>query len=139
MLRTFDPFAEMNRLTDELARRFDSNGTRAVFRPAVDIHEGTEAIELRIDLPGVTRDQLHIHVEKNVLTISGERTFAREGDREGYHRIERAYGAFSRTFSLPDTVNTESIDAQLRDGVLTVRLPKRAEVQPRKIEVQVSN
>jgi HSP20 family protein len=126
----------MSRLSDELYRRFDGNGGRGGYRPLVDIFEDKESIQLRVDVPGVRKEDLHVNVERNLLTVSGERKLEQEERRDGYHRVERAYGTFSRSFSLPDTVDSENILAEMREGVLTLKLPKRNELKTRKIEIK---
>jgi len=106
------------------------------FLPAVDIRETSDALTLSAELPGLTREDVHITLENSVLTISGERKFEKDAKEENYHRIERAYGAFSRSFTLPATVDASRIAATYKDGVLTVRLPQREEAKPKQIEVQ---
>ena len=133
MLVRWTPFNEMSRLQQDLDQLFGvSNGERVVgFTPAVDVVEDTDKIELHADLPGVKQEQLEIQVEKDVLTLRGERTLPRKG--------ERLSGAFSRSFTLPKTVDVEKIAATLRDGVLTLTLPKRPEAQPRQIKVAINS
>lgn len=135
MLTRFDPFAEMTRLHADLARQLDAPRG---FTPAVDIFEDAEAIHVQAELPGMKSEDVTVDVENNVLTLRGQRTLSRSEDAEGYHRVERRYGAFARQFLLPRTVDAEKIEAELKDGVLTVRLPKRAEVKPRQISVKAS-
>ena len=140
MLGRWDPFVEMSRLQDELSRmgaQRDQRDKREIaFQPVVDIFEDEGHIFVKAELPGVKPDDVNISVENHVLTLSGERKFERETNRDGYHRIESTYGAFTRSFSLPQTVDTESIDASMDHGVLTLKLPKRAEAQPRRISVK---
>jgi HSP20 family protein len=125
MLVRWTPFAEMEKLFAA------TNGERIVgFTPAVDVVEGDSKFELHADLPGVKQEDLDIQIDKDVLTIRGERKLARKG--------ERVAGAFSRAFTLPKHVDVEKIAASLKDGVLTVTLPKRPEAQPRQIKVAVS-
>jgi HSP20 family protein len=131
MLIQWTPFREMARLHDDFERRFagvDSEKVRG-FTPAVDVVEDETRFELYADLPGVKQEALDIQVEKEVLTIRGERKLERRG--------ERVAGAFSRSFTLPKTVDAEKIVASLKDGVLTLTLPKRPEAQPRQIKVAV--
>lgn len=128
MLTRWDPFSEMSRLHDALARRPE-------FRPAVDIHETEEAFTLFVEVPGIKAEDVHVDVEKNILTIKGERTESTEVDEEGYRRVERFRGTFSRSFTLPQTVDDESIDAKLEDGVLKLVLPKRSAPGARRIAV----
>lgn len=104
--------------------------------PAVDIREGDEHLELVAELPGMKKEDVQITLENNVLTIAGERKFEAETKNEAYHRIERAYGNFSRSFTLPATVKTDKVDAKFADGVLTIQLPKMEESKPRKIAIR---
>ncbi len=131
MLTRWDPFAplsEMSRLQD-LARQAQS------FRPAVDIVEHAGAFEVRAEVPGMKAEDIHLDVEKNVLTLRGERQLEEVTDGSDYKRVERSYGTFTRSFTLPETVDDEGIEAKLTDGVLTVRLPKREAPSARRIEV----
>ncbi len=104
--------------------------------PPVDIRETDEALALHAEIPGLTKDDVNITLENNVLTISGERKFEKDAKKDNYHRIERAYGAFSRSFSLPANVRTDQVRASFKDGVLTVSLPKAEEAKPRRIEIK---
>lgn len=104
--------------------------------PAVDIKETEDALVLRAELPGLTKDDVKITLENQVLTLSGERKFEKEAKGESYHRIERSYGAFTRAFTLPTHVKTEKVDATFADGVLTVTLPKMEESKPRHIAIR---
>lgn len=104
--------------------------------PPVDIRETDEALTLHAEIPGLTKDDVNITLENNVLTISGERKFEKDAKKDNYHRIERAYGAFSRSFSLPANVRTDQVRASFKDGVLTVSLPKAEEAKPRRIEIK---
>src|SRR5205823_9148124 len=135
-------------LQDQLFRTFGSayRGNRgeeeqaisASWAPLVDVFEDADAITLKVEVPEVDAKDVDIQIEGNSLTLKGERKLENEEKRDGYHRIERTYGAFSRTFTLPNTVDVEHITAESRDGVLRVRLPKRAETKPRQIKVSVS-
>ena len=133
MLVRWTPFNEMARLQNQLDSFF--GGTQSEervngFTPAVDVVEDDVKFELYADLPGVAQADLDIQVEKEVLTIKGERKLARKG--------ERNVGAFSRSFTLPKHVDVEKIAASLKDGVLTLTLPKRPEAQPRQIKVAIN-
>lgn len=130
MLTRWDPFTEMNRLMEGRGL------SRELMRPAVDILEEKDAIVLKAELPGVKPEDVSVTVENNMLTVSGERRFEKEEKKENYHRIESSYGSFSRSFALPDTVDASSIDASLDNGILSLRIAKRAEAQPRKIQVK---
>lgn len=135
MLTRFDPFTEMSRFHSEVARQLEAPRG---FAPAVDIFEDADAIHVKAELPGIKTEDVKIDVENNVLTLRGERKLARDDERDNYHRVERWYGAFTRQFLLPRTVDADRIEADLKEGVLTVRLPKRAEVKPRQIAVKAS-
>lgn len=136
MLTRFDPFAEMSRLQDHLMRLNQSQtASDFAFRPTVDIFEDEASIQVKADLAGVKREDVHIEVENSVLTLRGERKLEHEEKKKGYHRVERAYGSFSRSFALPDTVDTDKIDAAFRDGVLNVTIPKRPAAQKKQIKV----
>ena len=94
------------------------------------------ALTLSAELPGISREDVQISIENSVLTISGERKFEKDTKEENYHRIERSYGAFSRSFTLPSNVKTDQVAASFKDGVLTIALPKADEAKPRKIEIK---
>ena len=136
MLTRFDPFAELNRLQDQMFRWNQTSPSRELgFRPTVDIFEDEAAIKVTAELAGVKPDDVKIEVENNVLTLRGERKLEHEERAEGYHRVERSYGQFSRSFALPDTVDSEKIDAAFKDGVLKLTLPKRPAAQKKEIKV----
>jgi|JI10StandDraft_1071094.scaffolds.fasta_scaffold2108528_1 HSP20 family protein len=136
--RFVDPFFELNRLQNDLARNADLPRS-AAWAPTVDITEGPEAITVHAELPGIAPDDVKIDLENNVLTLRGERRIEKKKDEGTAHRVERFYGSFSRQFLLPRTVDAEKIEADLKDGVLTVRLPKRTEVKPRQIAVNAKS
>jgi HSP20 family protein len=128
--RVFEPFfGRFNFLEDEL-----KSGTWA---PPVDVAEENEKIIVRVEVPGMNEQDLKVSFEDGVLTISGERQFERKEDRN-YHRIERTYGTFSRTFSLPRTVDQDSIAASYRDGILEITIPKREEAKPKQIQINAT-
>ena len=106
------------------------------FLPAVDIRETADALSLLAELPGLTKDDIQITLENNVLTLSGERKFEKDTKEENYHRMERAYGTFTRSFTLPANVQTDKVDADFKDGVLTISLPKSDQSKPRKIAIK---
>jgi HSP20 family protein len=106
--------------------------------PAVDIFETDAEIVVRAEVPGVARDQVHVEVDDGVLSLRGERKFEREVREENYHRVERVYGAFHRSFTLPDSVDPDKVRAGLKDGILEVRLGKREQAKPRQIQVKVN-
>lgn len=107
-----------------------------VWAPPVDIRESDEALTFTAELPGLTKDDVSITVENNVLTLAGERKFEKEAKGETFHRVERAYGGFSRSFTLPATVQTDQVEARFEHGVLTISLPKQEESKPRKITIK---
>jgi HSP20 family protein len=142
-----DPFRELFNLQDQLYRTFgDAYRGRgeqeapmtAAWSPLVDVFEDNDAIVLKVELPEVDPKDVDIQLEGNTLTLKGERKLENEEKRDGYHRIERTYGAFSRSFTLPNTVDVEHISAESKDGVLRVSLPKKAETKPRSIKVAVT-
>lgn len=125
--RLFEPFfGRFNYLDDSLA-----SGTWA---PAVDVAEDTEKIHVKVEVPGMDEKDLRINFEDGLLTISGERQFEQKDDRN-YHRIERSYGSFLRSFSLPRSVDGSSIVANYRNGVLEIEIPKKDEAKPRQIAI----
>lgn len=105
------------------------------WQPLVDIVETGQAYEVRAELPGIFREDVQLSVENNVLTLSGERKFEKDVNKENFHRIERAYGTFSRSFTLASRVDAERVGAKYENGLLTVSIPKAAEARPRKIEI----
>ena len=143
-----DPFRDLFQLQDQLFRTFDqSYGRRAEeaqqrdlsasWSPLVDVFEDHDGITLKVELPEVDAKDVDIQIEGNSLTLRGERKLEKADQRDGYHRIERTYGAFSRSFTLPTSVDVEHIAADSKDGVLRIVLPKKAETKPRQIKVQV--
>src|SRR5499433_2972061 len=130
----WDPFRDLNMLQDRMNRLFTEAGrgwrseepaATTTWSPAVDIYETEGEIVVKAELPGVDRKDITLHRENNVLTLKGERRFEKETKEENYHRIERAYGGFSRAFSIPATVDEEKIHADYREGVLKIVLPKK--------------
>jgi HSP20 family protein len=128
---------DMNRLFDSFFGRRDGGGTSATRRwiPAMDLVETEDNLVLRADLPGLDRDDIEIEVKDGVLTVSGERRAQHEDKREGYHRVERSFGRFSRSLELPKGVDPGSVSAAFDKGVLEVRMPKPAERKPTRIEI----
>jgi len=142
MLMKWDPWREMNRVQEELGRILDDRlslraGESLGWTPATDIYEDEEGLNLKFDLAGVDPKDVDIRFENGVLTIKGERKLEHEEKKENYHRVERSYGAFNRSFSLPPTVDAEKIRAESKSGVLSVHLPKKAEAKPKSIQVSV--
>jgi HSP20 family protein len=142
----WEPIREINAIQGEVNRLFDSffdapaRGERGPRRwvPAMDLVETEDAYVLRADLPGVHEEDLKIELDERTLTLSGERKSSVEVEREGYHRIERSYGAFSRSLTLPDGVDGDAIAASFDKGVLEVRVPKPVQRQPRRIAIETS-
>jgi len=141
----YDPFRdlrtlqeEVNRLfTGNVARAFDDEGiARGSWNPNVDIYENKDQIVLEAELPGMSREDFDLSVENNIITLRGERHFEKKDDTDNYHRVERAYGSFTRSFTLPNTVSGEGAVAEYRNGVLSVVLPKKEETKARRIEVK---
>ena len=143
MLTRYDPFRDLFRFSDELSRAYDDRlgsrtGESMGWTPACDIFEDGEALTLRFELAGVDPKDVDIRFENGVLTMRGERKLEKEEKKDAYHRIELQYGAFTRSFSLPSTVDAEHIRAESKNGVLTVTLPKKTEAKPRAISVKVN-
>jgi HSP20 family protein len=144
-LSRFEPFRGVNTLQELINRLFSEAFDRssdqaslASWAPAVDIYETEHELVVKADLPDVKPEDLDVRVENNILTIRGERKFEKKVHEENYLRVERAYGTFSRSFSLASTVNTEAIKADYKDGVLSLTIPKREEAKPKQIKVQIS-
>ncbi len=136
MLVRWDPFEEMNRLHDHF---FSGRGlAKQAFQVAVDIREEDDAFFVDVDVPGLSAEDVDVDVEKNVLTIRGERKVEKEESEGSYRRLERQYGGFSRSFTLPEMVDADSISAGMKDGVLALRLPKKEAPTPRRISVNAT-
>ena len=137
----FDPGREVDSLQSEVNRVFDAffgNGSGARVRrwvPAMDLVETEEELILRADLPGVSGDDVNIEVKDGTLTVSGERRAEHEDGSEGFYRVERAFGSFSRSLSLPRGVDPDGVTADFTDGVLEVRIPKPEERKPHRVEI----
>ncbi len=146
-VRWSDPFREFAQLQDRINRAFsdpygrgdDGLLTSGTWVPPVDIYQnGEHEVVLKAELPDMTREDIDITVDNGTLTIRGEKKFSSDVKEESFHRIERRYGTFSRSFSLPQTVDTAKVGAEYKNGVLTVRLPLREEAKPRQIKVDVA-
>jgi HSP20 family protein len=122
-----------------LRRCADESGVRGSWAPSVDILEKKDGIEVRADLPGFKAEDVDVTVENGVLTIRGERKFEEASEGETYHRVERSYGLFERTFTLPNSVDVNRIEARFKDGEMQVVLPKREESKPRSVKVKVES
>lgn len=140
----YDPFRELRSLQDEMNRLFMSTLPRTFdqeemasggWSPSVDIYESESEIVLEAELPGMNREDFEVTIENNVITLKGERHFEKKQEGDNYHRVERSYGSFTRSFSLPRTVSAEETTADFKNGILRVSLPKREEAKARKIEV----
>src|SRR5438128_10371328 len=131
------PESQMNRLFNDFFGRAFQEQNLTTWAPAVDIYEGEHELVVKADLPDVKPEDLDIRVENNILTIRGARKVEKKTDEKNYLRVERADGAFARSFSLANTVNTEAIKADYKDGVLTLNIPKREEAKPRQMKVNV--
>ena len=138
--RTLATFQDqMNRvLEDAFGRTQADDSTLTAWAPAVDIYETENELVLRADLPGLSEKEIDVRVENNMLTLHGERKFEKKVSEDNYLRVERAFGTFSRSFSLPNSVNTDAIKAEYHDGVLNVHMPKREESKPRQVKVAVT-
>ena len=128
---------QVNRLVNDVFERNTQESSLSTWAPAVDIYESEQELVVKADLPDIDPKELDIRVENNVLTIRGERKFEKKVNEENYLRVERTYGAFSRSFSLANTVNPENIRAEYQNGVLTLSIPKREEAKPKQIKVNV--
>jgi len=146
VLTRWDPYREFSTLQDRLNRLFnasfnsegrDESLTTSSFAPAVDVYEDEHDITLKIEVPGIDEKDIDVRIENNTLTVHGERKIEKEEKEENYRRIERQYGSFTRTFTLPSTVETESVSANYEKGVLKVQLAKKAEAKPKQIRVNV--
>ena len=143
MITRWDPLREMtsfqnrlNQLFSDYGRGTDELATQG-FVPPVDIYEDEHNIVLKVEVPGIEEKDLDVRVENNTLTVRGERKFEREEKEENFHRIERRYGSFARSFTLPNTVDAEKVAADYTNGVLEIRLAKKAEAKPKQIKVNV--
>jgi len=123
---------------DSVSRLLSETGVRP-WTPGVDIVETANDLVLKADVPGIEMKDIDIRLENGTLTIKGERKFEKDDKTSGYHRIERSYGSFARTFALPDTVDAERVEAAYKDGVLTITIPKKEMAKPRSIKVAVHN
>ncbi len=130
---------EMNRMFDNFFNSSDQGEDYALtaWSPAVDIAEHDDQYVVKMELPGVNKDEVKITLESNILTIRGEKKQEKETKKENYHRVERSYGSFQRSFTLPTTVKNDKIDAAFKDGILSISLPKAEEAKLKQIEVKV--
>ncbi|HLY16126.1 MAG TPA: Hsp20/alpha crystallin family protein [Bryobacteraceae bacterium] len=133
----YDPLASLRLFEDAFSRMLNEPRAGRPWSPAVDIFETEDELVLKADVPEVDLKDIDVRVENQTLTLSGERKFEKEDNNKGFHRIERSYGQFTRTFSVPTTVDTEHVGAEYHNGVLTVKLPKKAAAKPRQVKVEV--
>src|SRR6204780_700901 len=142
----FDPLREFTTMQDRMSRLFrDSYGTdgreealaTTTFAPPVDVYEDEHNITLKIEVPGIDEKDIDVRIENNTLTVHGERKFEKEEKEENFRRVERQYGSFTRSFTLPTTVDAEKVSANYDKGVLKIALAKKAEAKPKQIKVNV--
>jgi HSP20 family protein len=142
----WNPFSEVSLLQNQMNRLFDNalqawpgdgNGTTH-WAPAADIYETEDALVVALDLPGVDPNMVDIRVENNLLTIRGERQFEEKENKDNFHRVERSYGAFARSFALSTFVDADKIRATYKAGVLNINLPKAEAVKPKRIQIAAS-
>lgn len=144
----YDPFRELRSLQDEVNRLFGSTMSRGGsdegtfgggWSPRVDIYENKDNLVIEAELPGMNPENVDISIENNVLTIQGKREFEKKDEGDNFHRVERHYGSFTRSFTLPPTVNSEDASADFENGVLKLSLAKREEAKPRRIEIKAGS
>ena len=148
VITRWDPFREFSTLQDRMNRLFrDSYGpegreetlNNTSFAPPVDVYEDEHSVNVKIEVPGVDEKDIDVRIENNVLTVHGERKFEKEEKQENFRRVERQYGSFTRTFTLPTTVDAEKVAASYDKGILKIALPKKAEAKPKQIKVSVGS
>jgi HSP20 family protein len=155
MVVRWDPFRDLMSIQNDLSRLFDrtlaggeggsgrelatsGSGMAGTWAPALDVYETEDKIELTLDLPGIDPQDVDLTVEDSTLTISGSREFISDGREENYRRVERRFGSFTRSLTLPATADAERIQATFDKGVLTIAVPKREEAKPKKIQIKAS-
>jgi HSP20 family protein len=138
-LSHFDPLANLRVFEDAFTRMFNEPQTNRPWSPAVDIFETENDLVFKADLPDVKLEDIQVRVENQTLSIAGERRFEKEDSGKGFHRIERNYGNFVRNFAVPNSFDTDKINAEYKNGVLTVSLAKKEAAKPRQIKVEVKN
>jgi HSP20 family protein len=144
-MMTFDPFRNIqqrfNRLFGEMLEPMaawpEENWSMTTWAPACDIYETDNEVVVKAELPEVKKEDVHVSFENNLLTIRGERKLSEETKKENYHRVERSYGEFTRSFTLPNFVDANKINAEFKDGVLRVTMAKREEAKPKQVEIKV--
>ena len=141
----YNPFRDLRAMQEQMNRLLDMAWNReigeelkeGIWQPPVDIYEDENSVVIKAELPGVDQKEIDIRIEDNTLTLRGERKHCQDVKKENYHRVERFYGAFQRSFSLPHTIDQEHVKATCEQGVLTITLPKREEKKPKQISVEV--
>jgi HSP20 family protein len=148
VLTRWEPFRDFATLQDRINRVFrdtysqggqDQSLATSSFAPAVDVYEDEHNVTLKVEVPGIDEKDIDIRLENNTLTVHGERKIEKEEKEENYRRVERQYGSFTRTFTLPTTLDSENVSANYDKGVLSITLPKKAEAKPRQINVNVGS
>jgi HSP20 family protein len=147
VLTRFEPFREFSTLQDRMNRLFqqsfgegrEESLGNVGFTPAVDVYEDEHNITLKIEVPGIEEKEIDVRLENNTLTVHGERKFEKEEKEENYRRVERQYGSFTRAFTLPNTVDSESVSATYETGILKIKLAKKAEAKPKQIKINVGS
>ncbi|MFM7718620.1 MAG: Hsp20/alpha crystallin family protein [Actinomycetota bacterium] len=141
----WDPFGELDTIHDELNRLFgrtfgavepSRQPVRGGWMPALDVFETDDRYVAKMDLPGIEPDDVEVAIDDATLTVSGHREFERETDEQGYHRVERRYGSFTRSIALPQTVDAEKVEASFDRGVLTITIAKTAKAKTRRVEIR---
>ena len=136
-LTHYDPLANLRLFEDAFTRFLSEPNANRPWSPAVDIYETENELVLKADLPEVSLKDIDVRMENQTLTIAGERKFEKEENNKGFHRIERSYGNFVRSFAVPNTFDTEKISAEFHNGVLSVTLPKKEAAKPRQVKIEV--
>jgi len=147
VITRWDPFREFASLQNRVNSLFqdynrsgqDELSLTSSFVPAVDVYEDEHKVTLKLEIPGVTQEEVDIRLENNTLTVRGERKFEKEEKEENFHRIERRYGSFARSFTLPNTLDADSVQANYENGVLKIELAKRVEAKPKQIKVNIGS
>jgi HSP20 family protein len=147
VLTRWEPFREFANLEDRMNRLLRASfhnvgrdeSLTSNFAPAVDVYEDEHKVTLKIEVPGIEEKDIDVRVENNTLTVAGERKIEKEEKEENYRRVERQYGSFTRTFTLPQTVDTDKVSANYEKGVLNITLPKKAEAKPKQIKVNAGS
>ena len=140
----WDPFRDLATLRERMNRLFEETYTSrgeekdlvaSTWNPSVDIYETENALVMKAELPGIDENDIELKIEDNTLTLKGDRKFEKETKEENYHRIERSYGSFYRSFTLPRNIDQDKIKAECENGILKVTLPKKAELKPKKVKI----